>query len=83
MRKILLAGLAVGTLLSASPAFARQGCGVGWHRDWRGWCVPNRRGYYVAPPAPTIGFYYVHRGWWDGHRYWRHRYWRHHGWRYR
>ncbi len=31
------------------------GCGVGWHRDFFGRCVPNYGGYYYGPGP---GYYY-------------------------
>lgn len=83
MRKILFATLAAGAALAASPAVGRQHCGIGGHRDWRGWCVPNGPRLVAGPPVPLVGIYYSGSGWWDGHRYWRDRYYSHHRWRYR
>lgn len=51
-------------LASGAPTLTlvRQGCGLGFHRNFRGFCVHNR------------GFYRWHPRW---HRYWwRHRHWR-------
>lgn len=73
MKKMILLAIAAGTALSAvSPADARGGCGVGFHRGPRGACLINRAG----------GFYHGY-GYWDGHRYWQNRYRWHGGWRYR
>lgn len=73
LRTLLLAALAAGTVLTATtPATARQGCGLGFHRGPYGRCVANRAG----------GFYHGY-GYWDGHRYWHNRYRWHGGWRYR
>jgi hypothetical protein len=83
-KHILLAAIAVGaTLVSVSPAEARQGCGVGGHRGPYGHCRPNRGPVVVAPGAPVIGVYYPGRGYWYNNRYWRNRYRWHGGWRYR
>ena len=83
MRRFLLAGLAVGALLSSTtPAMARQGCGLGFHRGPYGGCRPNRGPGY-GPGRPAIGVFYPGRGYWYRDRYWAHRYrWRN-GWRYR
>jgi len=84
MKKLLLIALAAGASLTAiSPAAARQGCGIGFHRGPYGHCVPNRGPVLIAPGVPTIGVFYGGRGYWDGHRYWPHRYRWHGGWRYR
>ena len=49
MRKMLLSLLAVGTTLAvATPALARDNCGRGYHRIYKGRCVPNRYSYPVA-----------------------------------
>lgn len=46
-----------------TPTLVRQGCGLGFHRTFRGFCVPNR------------GFYWRYPGW-RWRRYWWHRrYW--------
>jgi hypothetical protein len=84
-RKLLLAALAIGAAVTAiSPADARGGCGLGYHRGPYGGCRPNLgHGPVVVGPAPAIGVYYGGRGYWDGHRYWGHRYRWHGGWRYR
>lgn len=84
MRTLLLAcaatAAAAASLVVASPAEARQGCGAGFHRGYYGRCVPNR-GYRA--PVLVIGNFYHGRGYWDGRRYWQHRYRHHNGWRYR
>ena len=88
MKKILSLAMAAGLAMGvASVAEARDGCGAGFHRNYRGHCVPNR-GYRanavrVAPGIRLIiGNYYHGRGYWDGRRYYHHRA-RHHGhWRY-
>lgn len=83
MKRAFLMMAAAATLAaSATPALARQGCGIGFHRDYYGYCVPNR-GRRVIVERPVIGVYYHGRGWWDGHHYWRYRYRWHHAWRYR
>jgi hypothetical protein len=85
MKKIislaLAAGLAVGV---ASVAEAREGCGPGFHRNYRGFCVPNRGHRVVVAPGVRliIGNYYTGRGYWDGRRYWQHRRHWHNRWRY-
>jgi hypothetical protein len=81
-----LATLGLGIAISASsPAYARQGCGRGWHRGAYGRCVPNRRPLVYAPVAPVlvVDRFYPGRGYWDGRRYWWHRERWHHHWRYR
>ncbi len=80
-----LLGFAIASVVvigGASAASARDGCGAGLHRGPAGHCRPNRAGAVVVV-RPVIGNFYVHRGYWDGHRYRQHRY-RHRGhWRYR
>ena len=53
----------------------RQGCGRGWHRNWRGFCVRNLGPYAYRPYRPYYrayaypyygGGYYSYRP----HRYW-------------
>jgi hypothetical protein len=84
MRKLVLVMFAVAAAMSTiTPADARQGCGVGFHRGPRGFCRPNRGPVIVAPGVPVIGVYRPGRGYWDGRRYWGHRYWHDGGWRYR
>ena len=49
---ILSLGALAGTTTNAE---ARDGCGPGFHRNWRGWCRPNVWGprvYY----APVVGY---------------------------
>lgn len=83
MKTILLASLAAASLLTAvSPAMARQGCGLGFHRGPYGGCRPNR-GPGFAPGVPVVGVYYPGRGYWYGNRYWHRRYRWQGGWRYR
>ena len=75
MKTILAIALAatVGTgMIAVSPADARGGCGMGFHRGPRGACLANNPG----------GFYHGY-GYWDGHRYWQHRDRFQGGWRYR
>lgn len=86
MKKIVstaMAMLAVSAIMTAAPAEARQGCGVGFHRGPQGVCRPNRPVVVVRPGVPAIGVYQPGRGYWDGRRYWAHRYWHRGGWRYR
>lgn len=85
MKRLILTGIAAGAVLvGLVPAEAAQGCGRGFHRGLYGHCRPNVPAVVVPVPGPVvIGTYYPHRGWWDGHRYWRHRYHWHGHWRYR
>ncbi|MBA2936519.1 hypothetical protein HZF05_20755 [Sphingomonas sp. CGMCC 1.13654] len=86
MKKLLIFVLAAGAAVTTiSPADARGGCGVGFHRGPYGGCRPNLGPgpVVVGPRAPVIGVYYGGRGYWDGSRYWGHRYRWHGGWRYR
>jgi len=86
VRKTILALATLGVALAAgSPAYARQGCGRGWHRGIYGRCAPNRRPLVYAPAAPVlvVGRFYAGRGYWDGRRYWWHRERWHNHWRYR
>ena len=76
--------------VAASPADARGGCGVGFHRGPRGGCLENGTAAVVVAPqaevvvgAPAVGVFVRGRGYWDGHRYWHHRDRWHGGWRYR
>lgn len=83
MKKILLATIAAAAACTViAPAQARQGCGIGGHRDSWGYCRPNYGGVFVAPGV-RIGAFYPGRGYWYGGRYWAHREWWHGGWRYR
>jgi len=85
MKLIGAALLALGTITAtAGSAEARDGCGLGFHRNVYGFCRPN--GFY-RPYAfrPAYGYgWRRHYGW---HRHWgwhRHVGWRggwHHGWR--
>lgn len=86
MKKIILLSLATvaaASTLAITPAEARGGCGIGFHRGPYGVCHPNRGTVVVRPGIPAVGVFYHGRGYWDGHRYWAHRYWSHGGWRYR
>lgn len=86
MSKILslaLAALALSATISASPAHAREGCGIGFHRGPNGYCRSNRPVVVVVPGVPVVGMFHPGRGYWDGRRYWAHRYWHRGGWRYR
>ena len=59
MKKIMLAALAAGVVLSAAPAaFAADGCGRGYHRGPRGGCRPNERAMVVAPGLVIGNFYH-------------------------
>ena len=77
---VIAAGAAVGT---ATPADARDGCGRGFHRNYNGYCRPNRGPVMVRPGTLIVGNFYTGRGYWDGRRYWQRRYRYHNGWRYR
>ena len=80
MKVMTVIGLAtVLALGAASTAQARQGCGVGFHRNFHGRCVPNRGMHQTW----IVGRYYPHRGYWYGGRWYHHRYHGPHGWRYR
>jgi hypothetical protein len=84
MRRVILVAVAAAAAMTAiSPANARQGCGVGFHRGPQGFCRVNRGPIVVVPGGPVIGIYHPGRGYWDGQRYWGHRYWHRDGWRYR
>ncbi|MFT4510454.1 GCG_CRPN prefix-to-repeats domain-containing protein [Caballeronia sp. 15711] len=86
MRTLLLLALSATVAITAvSPADAREGCGIGYHRGPYDGCRPNLGPgpVVVAPGAPSIGVYYRGRGYWDGNRYWVNRYRWHDGWRYR
>jgi hypothetical protein len=83
MKKLLLATIAIGSVLAAAaPANAAQGCGPGGHRGPYDHCRPNHGGAVIAPVL-RIGVFYPGHGYWDGHRYWQHRERWHGGWRYR
>ena len=69
--------LAIG---AASSADARQGCGLGFHRNFHGRCVPNMR---QTREVFVVGRYYPGRGYWYNGRWWHHRYRHHDMWRYR
>lgn len=82
--------LALGTVTAtAGTAEARDGCGLGFHRNFYGFCRPNAfyRPYVVRPIYYGYGWrrYGWHRPWgwhrnvgWHGG--WHHGGW-HHGWR--
>ncbi len=75
IRKLIVPlALASGVLLTAPAAEARDGCGLGFHRGYSGWCRPNLgyRPYAFAPAYPRFGY----RGWGGGYRW-------HHAYRYR
>ncbi|BAQ45280.1 hypothetical protein Maq22A_c09975 [Methylobacterium aquaticum] len=70
---ILSLGAVVGT---GTTAEARDGCGPGFHRNWRGWCRPNLGprvfyapvvGYRTVVVGPRWGYGYRRVGW---HRPW-------------
>ncbi|WP_083468950.1 GCG_CRPN prefix-to-repeats domain-containing protein [Methylobacterium variabile] len=80
---ILSLGAVVG---SGTSAEARDGCGPGFHRTWRGWCRPNFYGprVYYAPVryrpvvyGPRWGHGWRPVGW---HRPWGYGGWRPVGW---
>ncbi len=79
MKISIALGLASALALAAvSPAQARQGCGVGFHRTPNGRCVSNmRRQVWV------VGRYYPGRGYWYNGRWWHHRQRIRNEWRYR
>jgi len=80
MKALAVIGLATVLAIGAgSAADARQGCGAGFHRNFRGRCVPNARARVVW----VTGRYYPGRGYWSGTRWYHHRYRWHNGWRYR
>lgn len=86
MKTLFAIALAAGaTFAAVSPASAREGCGLGFHRGPYGHCRPNRGREVVAvgPTALVVGNFYTGRGYWDGRRYYQHRYRWHNGWRYR
>ncbi|MGN6849369.1 MAG: GCG_CRPN prefix-to-repeats domain-containing protein [Sphingomicrobium sp.] len=66
---IVLAAAAVVASAGSSPAFARQGCGMGFHRAPNGMCRPNRDQQIVY----VEGRYYPHRGYWHENRWYHHR----------
>lgn len=80
MKALTAIGLATAISISAvSPAAARQGCGLGFHRNFRGFCVPN-----VRQQVWVVGRYYPGRGYWYSGRWWHRRYRdRDDNWRYR
>jgi hypothetical protein len=68
IRKLIVPlALASGVLLTAPAAEARDGCGLGFHRGYYGWCRPNLgyRPYAFAPAYPRFGY----RGWGGGYRW--------------
>lgn len=84
MRKIALLALAAAACFAViSPAEARDGCGIGFHRGLYGYCHPDRRPIVIVPVGPAYGAFYPGRGYWNEHHYWGHREWWHAGWRYR
>jgi hypothetical protein len=81
MKSLAIFGLATALAVgAASTADARQGCGVGFHRNMRGRCVPNMRG---RQQVFVVGRYYAGRGYWYNGRWWHRRYRYHNMWRYR
>ncbi|MBD8907964.1 GCG_CRPN prefix-to-repeats domain-containing protein [Methylorubrum zatmanii] len=62
--------LAAGLLTTASDAEARDGCGLGFHRGYYGWCRPNfgYRPYVYGPVYHRFGYRP-----WGGYR-WRYGY---------
>ncbi len=62
IRKVILPlALAAGLLTAGSAAEARDGCGLGFHRGFYGWCRPNLgyRPYAYGPVYRHFGY----RGW--------------------
>ena len=67
-RKIAIPlALAAGLLTAGSAAEARDGCGLGFHRGYYGWCRPNPayRPYGYAPVYRGFGY----RRWGGGPRW--------------
>ena len=89
MKKLLVCVASIAALIGLSPAFASDGCGSGWYRDYYGRCIPKHYGYggYAYGGYPAYGYYgdypryYRGRGYWYGDRYYGHRRWDG-GWRY-
>ena len=77
---IALAAVSSISLVSASPADARQGCGPGFHRAPNGMCRPNRDG---QTQVYVVGRYYPGHGYWYNNRWWHNRYRQRNMWRYR
>jgi hypothetical protein len=68
MRTALLSAAVVAMSLigAAGTAEARQGCGLGFHRDFYGYCRPNiGPGPFAYRPYAYRPGFYVHRriGW--------------------
>ncbi|WHQ72969.1 GCG_CRPN prefix-to-repeats domain-containing protein [Methylorubrum extorquens] len=82
IRKLIVPfALASGVLLAAPAAEARDGCGLGFHRGFYGWCRPNLgyRPYAFAPAYRGFGY----RRWGGGYRWhyaYRYRWHRHFAW---
>jgi len=56
MSKLLAMIFVLGFAVSAaSPAEARGGCGIGWHRGPMGGCLRNAGTVVVAPRAVVVG----------------------------
>jgi hypothetical protein len=82
MKALVAIGLAsVIALAAASPASALGGCGRGFHRSPRGFCVPNFAP--VGPQVYVVGRFYPGRGYWYNNRWYHRRYRDHQDWRYR
>ena len=77
---IALAAMSSIALVAASPAVARQGCGLGFHRAPNGMCRPNRDG---QTQVYVVGRYYPGHGYWYNNRWWHNRYRERNMWRYR
>jgi hypothetical protein len=65
-------------MIAGSPAAARQGCGMGFHRAPNGMCRPNRDRQVVF----VEGRYYPNRGYWHDNRWYHHRHRRNGAWIY-
>lgn len=81
--KALLMTLAGVASIAAfgSAANAADGCGAGWHRNYRGFCRMNHDRVYYDDRAyydddgdrVMVRHYYPGRGYFDGDRYYSHR----------
>jgi hypothetical protein len=59
---------------SSNIVLVRDGCGRGFHANWRGFCVPNYRPYAYRPYYRPYTYYrpyaYYGGGYYRPHRYW-------------
>jgi hypothetical protein len=84
IRKLALpVAIAAGILMAGAPAEARDGCGLGFHRNIYGWCRPNF-GYRPFVYAPAHRWHYGYRYGWHRRFAWHRGYrwggYRHVGW---